>query len=842
MIAVAALLTAGFAVAAVAGLRPTAGTDSLVPKAEGASAATDRIRSEFGDDAVIVLAEAKLSDLLLSPDLGRLLKLEGCLGGRVPKGAKPYGRENGPCAAIARSGAVERVYGPGTFLNEAARQVSGQVSKELEQAAAKVQTAGTRARAAAVAQGLPPAEVEKFVQQAKVQAQQAAAADLARLQLQTGIRGLPTIANSEFVSQIAFDGSRGPGQPKTRFAYLFPSATSALIQVRPKAGLTSTQRSRLVANVNAAVNEPDFKLKSGSYRVTGAPVLAESLADEVAAGAIPLLIAAAIAMAIALGLAFRVSFRLLALILALTSTAVVFGGMAILGLPLTVAAVGGVPVLIGLAVDYAVQYQARADEAAGGEPPGGDAVIEAAGSGGVPIVAAAAATSAGFLALLVSPVPMVRGFGLVLIVGVAVAIVVSFTVGSALIPIRRSRSDLLATAADRLDASVRGAGQIIASGSPSGKVGRLRSRAAGAMAANPGRVLAVAAVLAVAGWAVEGDLTVESDITRLVPANTPALQDLQALQDQSGVAGEVDVLTTGSGALTPQGLAWIKQFKEGALERWGYDERKGCRGAELCPGLAITDLIQPRGSAADVRAAIGQTPDYFRRAVVSPDGKSVLTSFGVSLIPLERQQEVFDDLRQRARSAPEGVEVVIGGLPVIAAEANSRLADPVSRLTLTLLALLAVALVLLATLRSARRALVPLAATAVASGWAPLGLWVLGVELNPLSAALGALVIAIGTEFAVLLSERHHAELRAEQGSEQALSRALGTTGRAIRISGLTVITGFAVLWFSDIRVLRDFGLATVIDLGLALAAVAVVVPALLRWLDRRSAEGSEAA
>jgi len=53
------------------------------------------------------------------------------------------------------------------------------------------------------------------------------------------------------------------------------------------------------------------------------------------------------------------------------------------------------------------------------------------------------------------------------------------------------------------------------------------------------------------------------------------------------------------------------------------------------------------------------------------------------------------------------------------------------------------------------------------------------------------------------------------------------------------------VLGFSDIRVLRDFGLATVVNLGLALAAVAVVVPALVRARARRGsdqASGGQAA
>ena len=76
------------------------------------------------------------------------------------------------------------------------------------------------------------------------------------------------------------------------------------------------------------------------------------------------------------------------------------------------------PVLIGLAVDYAIQFQARFREALGegSSPP--RAAVEAAARGGPVIATALLATAAGFLVLLLSPIPMVRGFGLLLVAGI----------------------------------------------------------------------------------------------------------------------------------------------------------------------------------------------------------------------------------------------------------------------------------------------------------------------------------------------------------------------------------------------------------------------------------------
>ena len=179
------------------------------------------------------------------------------------------------------------------------------------------------------------------------------------------------------------------------------------------------------------------------------------------------------------------------------------------------------------------------------------------------------------------------------------------------------------------------------------------------------------------------------------------------------------------------------------------------------------------------------------------------------------------------------------GLPVLAAEANGALSSPWRR-GLTLLAALAgVFLVLFAARRSAREAAVPLIPIALATGWSGLVLFVLGllpgpfeVDLNPMSVTLGALVIAISTEFSVLLSSRYRQERDGGAGPARAIELAYASTGAAVLASGITAIAGFGALVFSDIRMLRDFGIVTVVDLTVSLLGVMIVLPAALMWAE----------
>ena len=212
--------------------------------------------------------------------------------------------------------------------------------------------------------------------------------------------------------------------------------------------------------------------------------------------------------------------------------------------------------------------------------------------------------------------------------------------------------------------------------------------------------------------------------------------------------------------------------------------------------------------------------------------------FGIKVMPFDQQKELIDSVRAEidppgtANDPPAGVTAEVVGLPVLAADANSALEG--NRYLMTVAGLLAVALALLAAYRSLRRALVPLVPIVLATGWSALGLELAGVPLNPMSATLGALVIAIGTEFSVLLAARYEEERQGSVSVGEALRRAYSRTGMAVLASGITAIAGFAALIATDIRMLRDFGFVTVLDLTVALLGVLIVLPAALVLAEGR--------
>ena len=139
--------------------------------------------------------------------------------------------------------------------------------------------------------------------------------------------------------------------------------------------------------------------------MTGAPVVVDAVARALKDALLILFGVAVVVMALVLLLAFRITLRLLPLALALASAALVFGLLALVGGSLTMASVAVLPILIGLAVDYAIQFQARLDEVQATGAAGESAARTAANLSGPTIATACLATAAGFLVLLLSPDP-----------------------------------------------------------------------------------------------------------------------------------------------------------------------------------------------------------------------------------------------------------------------------------------------------------------------------------------------------------------------------------------------------------------------------------------------------
>src|ERR671927_1156901 len=108
-------------------------------------------------------------------------------------------------------------------------------------------------------------------------------------------------------------------------------------------------------------------------------------------------------------------------------------------------------------------------------------------------------------------------------------------------------------------------------------------------------------------------------------------------------------------------------------------------------------------------------------------------------------------------------------------------------------------------------------------------------QLMPLDQDIGVVVLliglAVGVDYSMFYLKREREERAAGRSERAALEAAAATSGRAVLISGLTVMIAMAGMLFTGDKTFESFGVATMFVVAVAVLGSLTVLPALLARL-----------
>jgi hydrophobe/amphiphile efflux-3 (HAE3) family protein len=714
-------------------------------------------QARFGGEPMIVLYTGDVTKLLNGPNAAELRAVE---------------------SELRASGHFAAVLGPMTALDFAAAQ--------LDVAPGLLAGASERAQAAA-----PDAD-------AKAKAAASYAAILGEEAGRLGAAGARDLSNPAFVQFLLTDAN---GKVRAALEDNVPDLGHAVLIVRLPGNTSIAEQGVLSDEVRTIVAR--HPVSGFDVVATGPPVLLKEINDYLRSGMAVLGGLAAAVMLALLWVIFRTRWRLLSLGVVVIGLVWSFGALGYLGIPLSMVTISGLPILLGLGVDFAVQNHNRFDEERrrGASPE--EAVDGVMAHMAPPLTIAMVAAVAGFLALQLSAVPMIKDFGLLLAVGMVVLVVEATVTMSAVLQWRDRRHPVAPK---------------------TGTVGALDRVTRAATRMQPRWAVVVAVIglgLGAAGLAVEGTTPIQTDPEAWVGPHSPSVRELVALRAGTGFSSELGFSIRANDVTATDVVAWIDTYARRELAK---HPDALVRATSLPTIVSSVTGATPVGS--DVTTLLSIAPDDVVRSFVSPDRRETNLIFPIAPLSLQARETLLDEMVADL-DPPAGVTATPSGLAVIGIELVNAL--EANRQVLTLAALGLVALWLLLAYRRPVLALLPLVPVVAAVGASGLAIHLLGLELTPLTTVSGPLAIAITTEFSVLLLARFVEERRAGAEPEVAVERAATRIGRAFLASGLTLLGGFVVLAFSPMPLLVDFGVVVALDVALALVSVLVVLPPLLR-------------
>jgi len=289
-------------------------------------------------------------------------------------------------------------------------------------------------------------------------------------------------------------------------------------------------------------------------------------------------------------------------------------------------------------------------------------------------------------------------------------------------------------------------------------------------------------------------------------------------QYDPGQAGQGERVLASLGVVTPPAESVLIQARAGAHQP------------------AATAAAEVSTATAQVREALAAVPNAAAsvRGPFYGRGGAAIMTFTVAGSHADAQQTVLTDLAavQRVQARNPSLLVQEAGSASTSQAANAVLGQDFRKsewtsIPLTLILLLAVFGALIAAgipvLLAATAVIMAVSLLSIAGHWFPVG--------SGTSELVLVIGMAVGVDYSLFYLRREREERMAGHGDQEVVRLAAATSGRAILVSGLTVMVSLGGLFLTGIDMFTGIAFGTIMVVGVAVLGSLFFLPALLSWL-----------
>ncbi len=540
------------------------------------------------------------------------------------------------------------------------------------------------------------------------------------------------------------------------------------------------------------------------------------------------------------------------------------GYLDIIGAPNQVSQIAPI-ILIGLGVDYAIHFNSRYREEIGSGNTINGSTSSTLKSVGIALTLATLATIVGFLTNIVSPLPELKDFGILVSVGIFFAFFLVMT----FVPAIRTLLDRRAEKKEKIDSEA-----FTSSGD---SVLNKISEASGIIPKKL-KLIALALLVSVSSYGYISFTNLETifEFTDFLPEDNPVVKTLDLLSEEfgGGFGETTSVLIEGDDLATVEvHNALIQSInnlsdKENIIVYAGNVAQEsvvGSLGQLLVPqsgppgapagppdmeligtlssygvdimsgGQGLDALIVKTGG--DVQGLyeylVGKDTETFLASIYFDENSKVTaaqvrisTSAG-SLAAAQLRDDIYDAFKPMTDL---GIDVAATNDAIVTQSVSDLISQ--SQFQSLIFAILAsMSFLIIYYFLDMRRpflgVITILPVVAIVMG-TYLGMYYLDIPLNPVTSTLSGLAIGIGVPFVIHVTNRFREALLENNNPVEAATITLKTTGGSLFGSAFTTMAGFGILMTSTLKPFQQMGQVVVVALGFALVASILILPTLL--------------
>ena len=539
------------------------------------------------------------------------------------------------------------------------------------------------------------------------------------------------------------------------------------------------------------------------------------------------------------------------------------GFLNVIGAPNQISQIAPI-LLIGLGVDYAIHFTGRYREELGDGASVKESTTNTLSSVGIALTLATLATIVGFLSNVVSPLPEFKDFGITVSFGILFALLLVMT----FVPAIRSLLDKRAETKESISREAF---------SSSGE--SVLNKVAGASSIIPRKlkVISIALLVGVSsyGYVSFSNLDTVFNFTDFLPEDDPVVATLSVLTDEfgGGFGETTTVLLEGQDLATPEIhnaiIVAINDLADAENivvfgENVANESVIASLGAMLAPQEAIpgtppqapnmelisglmsygVELMSGEGLSALKISANGDVDGLYKSLITMDPA-----TFGGTLYLDDNEVFTAQQIKITTSAGSEGSrqlteDIYTAFQPVIdlgvdvAATNDSIVTNSVSDLisasqfqSLIFAILSSMFFLIIYYWIDLKRpflgvvTIFPVIAIVMGTY---LGMNLLDIPLNPVTATLTGIAIGIGVPFVIHVTNRFREALSNDSNPVSAITTTLKTTGGSLFGSAFTTMAGFGILTTSTLKPFQQMGQVVLVSIGFALVASILILPTLL--------------
>ena len=540
------------------------------------------------------------------------------------------------------------------------------------------------------------------------------------------------------------------------------------------------------------------------------------------------------------------------------------GYLDIIGAPNQVSQIAPI-ILIGLGVDYAIHFTSRYREEIGSGNTIASSTTSTLKSVGVALTLATLATIVGFLTNIVSPLPELKDFGILVSTGIFFAFFLVMT----FVPAIRTLLDKRAENKNKINNDAF---------SSSGESVLNKVAASSGIIPKKLKLVALILLFSISGYGYYSFTNLETifEFTDFLPEDDPVVQTLGLLTEEfgGGFGETTSVLIEGDDLATPEVHNALIESINNLAEKENIVVYAGNVAAESVIGT-VGQLMVPQGAAPGAPPAmpdmelIGTLGSYgvdlmsgaqgidalkvkdtgnvqgLYEYLVESDPESFLanlyfnennkvtaqqvriTTSAGSLGAAQLRDDIYEAFQPMSTL---GVSIAATNDAIVTQSVSDLISE--SQFQSLIFAILAsmifLVLYYMIDIRKPFLGVITILPVVAIVMGTYLGMYFLDIPLNPVTSTLSGLAIGIGVPFVIHVTNRFRETLLVADSPVDAVRTTLKTTGGSLFGSAFTTMAGFGILMTSSLKPFQQMGQVVVVALGFALVASILILPTLL--------------